>query len=79
MSVLDSLEKTTEFYTRFTAYNHLPDGEVRSKGLLDFCVWVYKECGGSLMEAMLNRELQDDTPLWKRRVIIASIIRIATK
>jgi hypothetical protein len=31
------------------------------------------------MEAMLNRELQDDTPLWKRRVIIASIIRIATK
>jgi hypothetical protein len=79
MSVLDSPEKTNEFYTRITAYNHLPDGEMRSKGLLDLCVWIYKACGGSLMEAVLNRELEDDTPLWKRRVIIHSIIALAQK
>jgi hypothetical protein len=79
MSVLDSPQKTTEFYTRFTAYDHLPDGEMRNKGLLDFCVWIYKASGKELMMAVLNRELEDDTPLWKRRVIIQSIIALANK
>ena len=79
MSVLDSPQKTNEFYTRFTAYNHLPDGEIRTKGLIDLCAWIYKASGGSLMEAVLNRELEDDTPLWKKRVIIHSIIALAEK
>ena len=29
------------------------------------------------MEAVLNKELEDDTPLWKKRVIVYSIIALA--
>lgn len=79
MSVLDSPQKTNEFYTRFTAYNHLPDGDVRTKGLIDFCAWVYKASGERLMNAVLDKEMEDDTPLWKRRVIVHSIIALANK
>jgi hypothetical protein len=42
-------------------------------------VWIYKASGKELMMAVLNRELEDDTPLWKRRVIIQSIIALANK
>ncbi len=75
--MFDSPQKTKEFYTRFTAYSQLPDGDVRTKGLIDLCVWIYKAAGGSLMEAVLNKELEDDTPLWKKRVIVYSIIALA--
>jgi hypothetical protein len=79
MSVLDSPQKTNEFYTRFTAYNHLPDGDVRTKGLIDFCAWVYKVSGRRLMEAVLDKELEDDTPSWKKCFIYHNIIALANK
>jgi hypothetical protein len=78
MPLFDSPQKTNEFYTRFTVYDVL-EGQERTKGLIDFCTWIYKNSGGSLMEAVLNKELEDDTPSWKKRAIIHSIVALSVK
>jgi hypothetical protein len=68
---------TNEFYTRLTAYSQLPDGDVRIKGLIELCAWVYKTSGERLMNAVLDKEMEDDTPLWKKRFIVHGIITLA--
>lgn len=77
--LLANKERCEEFYNRMTAFQHLDDGQNRAGALFHLCMWIFKNCGREMMEAVLDREMEDDTPLWKKRLIIHSIIALATK
>jgi hypothetical protein len=77
--LLDNKERCEEFYNRMTAFQHLDDGQNRAGALFHLCMWIYKNCGREMMEAVLDREMKDETTADNKRIIVCSIIAIALR
>lgn len=84
--MLDTDAKCAEFYTRYTAWQAMPDDEgdtaarkARAKAFAELGVWIYRNCGREMLEAVINKELKDDTSRVVKALAVAATISAAMK